>query len=1223
MTLLCYSSSGVATNDLPRVKNYDGAGSPGTLVAASGLITSDPLYTKTNAFHFGGNRHHYGNSLETTNQVSGSEIAADFAADRLPIMSAQADNTWAALGAALPGSAIYTNLQNRGIEIKNWQDSHRGQGKWGATFTWALAHECNASARVSANGGTIPAAGANWLAAMHNIIEIWKSVGVILWDGENDFTTYTEGLMPGICLLGGRFADPNDIELFWPSSNTWANQNLVFYAPDVYNGSANLRYWPPQTIFDPIRGRCQTKAASQAALGRPFLQFLYEHACAEIEHFTSGAGGNVAEGPGWNTKYPGVPYTKAFWQSEAAAYLGTQWPDLAALVYWDSNAGSGPGSVGASNFLDSSQEAWDTFVSEWANSPNFTSVTDPLPSGTPPAPTVDSPTVLQSSAIINSGVGGTVFNSSLFNIGPDELVLIWTEAERADGVQPGIPTMSFPASPTAGTNPALTRISGADHQWITGGYFAQQGLWVASTKTSGPASGVGLRVTWPGAVGGCTVVMERIVGANLSGAVTAAVVGTPTKVAVASATGISASLPAPANTRNRSFALTSHRMNEPTNPGGGPKSAILLGNYGQSIAPVAGREHLAVFYLADGGGIAPLVNSVTGAGLTWVKRSEQSDTANQGTVSVWEGTGTPTAGIVTATFNIGNISLVRAEYIDIVGGSGIGNIRTDFVVAGQPSLGQSIPLTYQQTTSGMFTAAMLGQNAAAVLNPFNTTLIPGSGGAQGVTDEIARFQVWKATFDDSRPTFAGYTWTEPHYFYAAVFLEILAPGSVMAEGADVSRTSPGPVGIETSHSVSSFQQNIVESWATPVAAGITGIEIAAGPPAAGVRLGSTSPYITTFETMLGRSVDSQRVSVADSAAIVNWGSGGWATAAAANAAGRAVFVSCFLGTNTWAQIAAGNANAFLDTIGANLATFSQPGVFAYFPEPEDDTATRGTSAQFRAAATFVINRLRPLMPGWRFANVLQDATWFGTSAFNGTPYFVANGRVADDWIVPEADILAVNAYNYKGAIYPTHPYADFTKATYTDMPVSLFANSFLATAAARAKYAMLSEFGCAVDDPAVNSNGHAARAAWIGSAMAYMKGKVELVHYSDLDSVDGRINLRITGGIKAAEQDSVDAFLTGASVSSITKTHTTNAIIRKIFTKTHTATAIVRKVLTCTQSADAQINAATRKTQAADAIISKAGIAKTHQSDCYISPYVLVTHVTSASGSSTSLVTVS
>ena len=113
--------------------------------------------------------------------------------------------------------------------------------------------------------------------------------------------------------------------------------------------------------------------------------------------------------------------------------------------------------------------------------------------------------------------------------------------------------------------------------------------------------------------------------------------------------------------------------------------------------------------------------------------------------------------------------------------------------------------------------------------------------------------------------------------------------------------------------------------------------------------------------------------------------------------------------------------------------------------------------------------------------------------------------------------------------------------------------------------------------------------------MTYMKGRVEAVHYADLDSADGRINMRITGGVKAAEQDSVDAFEGGAASSNITKTHTTTAIIRKAATKTHTATAVVRKTIPKTYTSDAVVRRPFVMGTTTDAVISKsAGDALAH-----------------------------
>jgi microcystin-dependent protein len=159
---------------------------------------------------------------------------------------------------------------------------------------------------------------------------------------------------------------------------------------------------------------------------------------------------------------------------------------------------------------------------------------------------------------------------------------------------------------------------------------------------------------------------------------------------------------------------------------------------------------------------------------------EQVDSANQGTVSLWKGTGaSPTAGVTTITTNpsIGTVSLVRAHYFDVVNADDVGNVQIGIIAAGVGAFSFQTAMTYLETTSGLFTMANLGQNFAASMTPVGTTAIPGTGGAQGVTDEFSRFQVWRTTFDATRPANPGYTWTEAHYFFSALFVELLSSGT--------------------------------------------------------------------------------------------------------------------------------------------------------------------------------------------------------------------------------------------------------------------------------------------------------------------------------------------------------------------------------------------------------------------------------------------------------------
>jgi len=469
MTLLCYSSFNDGSDpDQVKVRNYH-HGNPGACNDSSPIIASES--TEPN-FHWGGNREHYGGSLETT-PLTNMLTADDFNKNRLTLCSSGLSNSYAAVAAAAVGSTIWNNLVARGVEIRNLQNARRGIGKWGSTFCWTLSHEVFSKANPT-----------EWLGAMRTIIEAWKSAGVVMWQGGNDLSTTVEGLIPGVCLIAdhptGFPGHLNDIDLFWPpttngtvQNDLWANDNLVLFAPDQYNGSQAFRYYPPSSLFVNLRNKARARAALSAQRGRPFVTGIYEHACAELEHFTNGPGATLTSSgvsyPGWNAVYPSTPYSKQFWQAEAGAWLRDNWPDLAFLVYWDNNANgnTGPGSVGITNFLDSSEAAWDSFIANWVNNSTFQNASDPVPSGAaPPSPPVNSPQLVSSSAIINSTTDGTVFNSTPFDVADDELLLFWLEADRTDGVNPTFPTFAFTAG--SGVVPAVpTRYSGSENQWST------------------------------------------------------------------------------------------------------------------------------------------------------------------------------------------------------------------------------------------------------------------------------------------------------------------------------------------------------------------------------------------------------------------------------------------------------------------------------------------------------------------------------------------------------------------------------------------------------------------------------------------------------------------------------------------------------------------------------------------------------------------------------------
>jgi len=1211
MTLLCYSSFNDGSDpDQVKVRNYH-HGNPGACNDSSPIIASESTEP---SFHWGGNREHYGGSLETT-PLTNMLTADDFNKDRLTLCSSGLSNSYAAVAAAAVGSTIWNNLVARGVEIRNLQNARRGLRKWGSTFCWTLSHEVFSKANPT-----------EWLGAMRTIIEAWKSAGVVMWQGGNDLSTTVEGLIPGVCLIAdhptGFPGHLNDIDLFWPpttngtvQNDLWANDNLVLFAPDQYNGSQAFRYYPPSSLFVNLRNKARARAALSAQRGRPFVTGIYEHACAELEHFTNGPGATLTSSgvsyPGWNAVYPSTPYSKQFWQAEAGAWLRDNWPDLAFLVYWDNNANgnSGPGSVGITNFLDSSEAAWDSFIANWVNNSTFQNASDPVPSGAaPPSPPVNSPQLVSSTAIINSTTDGTVFNSTPFDVADDELLLFWLEADRTDNVNPTFPTFSFTAG--SGVVPTVpARYFGSENQWsTTAALRSQQSLWLTRSN-GGAATGLVLRATFASTHQGCTVIMERIKGADISGVTPSiAAVGLLTAPAINQMYG---NMPVASNSRNRTFAFVSHALNEPTTPlrlgptvNGTPVGAYSSGG-SLTLTRPAGAQLGDVLIASMN--FTPNPTLVLPDGWTLLARSRDVhvfgiyvDADVLATSSfTWSGGSTGVSGgIVTAYANVGTIGVFA------------GLSDTDL------NASVNMPSVSTVEPDALCIAAIGSYNGVYALSATNSWVQRGVQPSAPQTITI---------LDRPTPT-AGAIGTAVATMVtsgqqADTVVVVLESESLVAEGTDVTRLTPG-IGTETYHSVTDTIRKPGAQWATVTAAGIVAVEVNAAGSASGVLLGATVNNLSTFETMMGRNVDVERIYVADTAATVPWGSGGWAQAVTANTHGASSFISCFLGTNTWAQIAAGNVDTYLTGIATNLATLL-PGVFCYFPEPEDDTGTRGTSAQFRSAMTHVINLMRPLMPEWRFAVCLSDTSWFNTTAFIGNPNFSANGRVPADWIVPEADILAVNAFNRKGATYPAHPYADPAASTYPDIPVALFADEWLATAATYGKTVMLSEFGCAVDDPAVNANGHSTRAQWIAAAMTYMRGKVETVNYTDLDQANQRINLRITGGVAGAEQDSVTAFATGAASVALNKTHTATALIKKTLTKTHTATAIVRKAVTKTHTVTAVINAPLRVTHTADAIITKSGVTKSHTVTAFIQPYVLVVHINSNTGTNVTSVTVS
>ena len=354
------------------------------------------------------------------------------------------------------------------------------------------------------------------------------------------------------------------------------------------------------------------------------------------------------------------------------------------------------------------------------------------------------------------------------------------------------------------------------------------------------------------------------------------------------------------------------------------------------MTPVAGKLHLAVVYMADGGGNAagrhlhhrlqPDVDAGQSRRLTRRTKARSRYGRESGAA--------PTTGTPVVTTNLGGgMSFFRSHFVDISNASGIGNMFADVIAAGQgvssKTFSHDVPAAHQRSVHG-------GSGRAEHLSRYEPDWHDGhprygrSAGSHGRALAVRglAYDVRRCATDEPSDTH-GRSRTTSTRGCSLRFLPLALP---LAEGIDVTRTLPAPIGVETAHSVGAFQTNIGSRGRRRPWAVSWRWRSRLGRRAAGERLGATSNYISTFETMLGRTVDSQRVSVADTAALVTWGTGGWATAATANTAGRAVFVSCFLGANTWAQVAAGNVNAFLDSPRTRTSRRSrQPGVFCLLP----------------------------------------------------------------------------------------------------------------------------------------------------------------------------------------------------------------------------------------------------------------------------------------------------
>jgi hypothetical protein len=337
------------------VTNVHGQPIPSPIVTRSG---AQPIFNEETAlvahgapagWHYGASRCHYmfmdqgwtSSSPPTRQAISGSSTA-DFENDRLPVVSTKiSGSTWAQVAAGNADSIINT----RGAEIAQWQDDHRGLGKWGATFVWSYHHEPNGQNEIDAgNGSNLATLASNWRAATQHVYDLWVAQGVTIWDGESDWTTNTEGLILAINLVDGAASNASlnapGKGVFWGPANgagagdTWMDQHMVMFTTDPYPLTVMRPLSELVTTsvsgFPSIRTWSNAKKTYQESQGRPFLQGIFETGTRQVAQYTGGVSSQ------WTAT--GLAATEANWIINMRNYIRDTWTDLNLLCYWDDNA---------------------------------------------------------------------------------------------------------------------------------------------------------------------------------------------------------------------------------------------------------------------------------------------------------------------------------------------------------------------------------------------------------------------------------------------------------------------------------------------------------------------------------------------------------------------------------------------------------------------------------------------------------------------------------------------------------------------------------------------------------------------------------------------------------------------------------------------------------------------------------------------------------------------
>lgn len=257
----------------------------------------------------------------------------------LPVVSVKCPTgvTWAQLGAAVPGQAIYNTAVAWAQDVAAWQDANRGTGKHGCTFLFFFHHEPDDETTTSAiSGATTYAAGAaNWRAACEKLAAILEANGCSVWRGTLSGQTTQEGIMYGmINMTAGPFGAmapsaggyqgtgtafgysgttaANDG--YFPDNWDWGNDNVVCPSGDAYN---RPNVWgTAEWAWNVWYGAWFNRRKSFMEARHPWLRVILETGTDLPSAYST-----LGNGRGWPA---GLAFTVANWFRNMANYVNAQ-----------------------------------------------------------------------------------------------------------------------------------------------------------------------------------------------------------------------------------------------------------------------------------------------------------------------------------------------------------------------------------------------------------------------------------------------------------------------------------------------------------------------------------------------------------------------------------------------------------------------------------------------------------------------------------------------------------------------------------------------------------------------------------------------------------------------------------------------------------------------------------------------------------------------------------